>query len=122
MAKILVIDDSRVIRDLLADFLVDLGHVVEFAADGSKGIEMALQNDYHVIICDVHMPKKNGIQVYDEIRAAKPETPLLMTDSLPGDVSEKPWKARIEHLLPKPFDLEELRKKLDDLIKQTVRQ
>ena len=120
MAKILVIDDSRVIRDLLTDFLTDLGHVIELAVDGSQGVAMALQNEYDVIICDVHMPRKNGTRVHDEIREAGLKTPMLMTDSLPGDVSEQPKKKRFEYLLSKPFDLTELKTILDKLIAQAI--
>lgn len=116
MVKVLVIDDSKVIRNLLTDYLNDLGYVVELAIDGQEGIEKAVNNDYNIIICDIHMPKRNGYQVYNAIIAEKPDISFIMTDSLPGDLAKKSEDAGVKYLLTKPFDLEQLKETLDKII------
>ena len=116
MIKILVIDDSQVIRNLLTDYLNDLGYVVELAVDGQQGIEMAINDDYNIVICDIHMPKRNGYQVYNAIIAKKPDINFIMTDSLPGDLAKKSEDAGVKYLLTKPFDLDQLKETLDNII------
>jgi CheY-like chemotaxis protein len=64
---ILVIDDSPIIREMLVEILSDAGYIVETAADGEKGGAMALENDYLVILCDVHMPRQNGLETVRDI-------------------------------------------------------
>ena len=63
MARILVVDDTGVMRNLLSEFLSDEGHEVDTAVDGEDGITKAIHGDYTLIFCDLHMPRKNGYQV-----------------------------------------------------------
>jgi CheY-like chemotaxis protein len=63
MAKILIIDDSEVMRNLLVDFLTDLGHEAVATADSVEGVKMALEGQYEVCFCDLHIPKKSGFDV-----------------------------------------------------------
>lgn len=116
MARILIIDDSAVMRDLLSDYLSDSGHLVDVSVDGKDGLEKALRNSYDVCICDMHMPKLNGYDVLSAIMPKKPELKLIFTDSLPDQLSEKVLKAGPFHLLKKPFELEQLREILDKLL------
>lgn len=117
MAKVLVIDDSQVIRDLLSDMLSDLGHEVKTACDGMEGVRMALQEPFDVCICDLHIPKKNGYQVFCEITLDKPTLPFILTDSLPDHLAEQAIHAGAAHCLKKPFDLEQLRGVLNQILK-----
>jgi two-component system nitrogen regulation response regulator NtrX len=117
MANILIVDDSEVIRNLLTDFLADLGHTVDCAIDGQEGIDKALSNKYAVVICDVHMPKKNGFLVFTEISAKKPDIQFVMTDSLPGDLAAQAQAAGVQHLLAKPFDLDQLQETLERVLR-----
>jgi DNA-binding response OmpR family regulator len=117
MIRILVIDDSEVIRSLLTDFLTDLGYAVDTAVDGLEGIAKALDHDYTVVICDVHMPKRNGFLAFGEISARKPKVNFIMTDSLPGELAEKARQAGVQYLLTKPFDLDELKSTLDAILR-----
>lgn len=112
MARILVIDDSRVIRDLLSEMLDDQGHEVQTAEDGLVGAAMALQQPFDLCICDLHIPKKNGYVIFEEVRAAKPNLPFILTDSLPDHLAEQALNAGAAHCLKKPFDLDQLREVL----------
>jgi DNA-binding response OmpR family regulator len=109
MARILIIDDSQVIRDMLCEMLSDQGHEVQTAADGSTGAAMALAGSYDLCICDLHIPRKNGYEIFAEVSKAKPQLPFIMTDSLPDHLADKALGAGASHCLKKPFDLDQLR-------------
>ncbi len=117
-ARILIVDDSRVIRDLLREYLTDLEYSVDVAVDGQDGIDKALVGDYDVVFCDLHMPRKNGFQVYSEVSRAKPEVSFIMTDSLPDELAAKAEEAGACCCLTKPFDLNEVKRKLLEVLQQ----
>ena len=109
MKKILIIDDSEVIRNLLKEYLMDFGYKVELAVDGREGIEKVLANDYAAIFCDIHMPYKNGYQVFQEAISAKPDAHFIMTDSLPDELAEMALNEGARQCLTKPFDLNQIK-------------
>lgn len=116
MARILVIDDSEVIRNLLEEYLTDSGYEVDLACDGQEGIEKALAGDYQVVFCDIHMPRRNGYQVFTEVSSKRPEMFFVMTDSLPDQLAEMAENAGAQCCLTKPFDLDQLRRTLESLL------
>lgn len=116
MAQILIIDDAIVIRDLLEEYLSDLGHKVDTAVDGLDGIGKALAGDYDVIFCDIHMPRRNGYEVFMEVSVRKPRTTFIMTDSLPDHLAEQAQEAGAYTCLAKPFDLEEIEAALANIM------
>ncbi len=116
MPRILIVDDSSVIRDLLREYLVDQGYEVELAVDGQEGIEMALAAEYDVIICDIHMPRKNGYQVFTAVRSSRPGMRFIMTDSLPDHLAAMAEEAGACCTLTKPFDLDRVKQTLADAL------
>jgi len=111
--RILVIDDSPIIREMLVEILTDAGYKVETAVNGEVGSAMAIQNDYLVILCDVHMPKQNGLETVREIIGAKPDCKIIMTDSFPDKLAESARAEGALCCLQKPFDVVELRDLID---------
>lgn len=63
MAKLLIIDDEKAIRGALRDILEYEGYSVEEAGDGEQGLAMVQQNDYDVVLCDIRMPKIEGLDL-----------------------------------------------------------
>ncbi len=116
MINILIVDDSEVIRNLLSEYLSDLNYAVDVAIDGLDGIEKALSGDYQIVMCDIHMPRKNGFQVLKAVSSVKPETMFIMTDSLPDKLSEMAQKAGAYCCLKKPFDLAEIKDTVEKLL------
>lgn len=116
MARILIIDDSEVIRNLLEEYLTDAGYEVELAYDGQDGIDKALAGDFQVAFCDIHMPRKNGYQVYREVSSQKPGMAFIMTDSLPDHLAEMAQNEGAHCCLTKPFDLNQVRRTLETLL------
>jgi len=114
--NILVIDDSVVIRNMLTEVLEDNGFAVTTAEDGEKGCELALREFFDVIICDVHMPRMNGLETVREIVNAKPESRVIMTDSMPDKMAQQARNEGALTCLQKPFDVVELRSLINSVI------
>ncbi len=109
MAKILVIDDERSIRNTLKDILGLEGHKVEVAEDGEQGFTMASGTKFDAVFCDIKMPKMDGMEVLDKLRENSPETPIVMISGH-GDVDtavESIKKGAFDYI-QKPLDLNRL--------------
>jgi two-component system nitrogen regulation response regulator NtrX len=76
--KILVIDDEKAIRRALQEILSFEGFEIDEAADGVEGLKKIRENDYDCILCDIKMPKMDGIEVLEAAREAKPDIPLII--------------------------------------------
>ncbi|HLT52089.1 MAG TPA: sigma-54 dependent transcriptional regulator, partial [Arenibacter sp.] len=80
MARILIIDDESAIRRVLIKILSEENenYNVEGAEDGQKGLEALKKNDYDLVLCDIKMPRMDGVEVLEAARKLKPETPFIM--------------------------------------------
>ncbi|MDE1207290.1 sigma-54-dependent transcriptional regulator [Tenacibaculum larymnensis] len=80
MAKILIIEDEAAIRRVLKKIISEENdsYEVEEAEDGLQGIEMIKKTDYDLVLCDIKMPKMDGVEVLEKARKLKPEIPMVM--------------------------------------------
>ena len=80
MSKILIIEDEAAIRRVLKKIISEenKSYHVEEAEDGLEGIELIKNNDYDLILCDIKMPKMDGVEVLEKTQKIKPEIPMLM--------------------------------------------
>ena len=80
MAKILVIEDEAAIRRVLVKILTEESdtYEVEEAEDGAKGLEQIKKNEYDLALCDIKMPKMDGMEVLQSAKKIKPEVPFIM--------------------------------------------
>jgi len=80
MSKILVIEDEAAIRRVLTKILSEESdtYQVEEAEDGLSGLEKIKNDDYDLILCDIKMPKMDGVEVLEAIKKIKPEIPVVM--------------------------------------------
>lgn len=80
MPKILIIEDESAIRRVLVKILSEESdtYEVEEAEDGLKGLEAVKNNDYDLVLCDIKMPKMDGVEVLEAGRKIKPEIPFIM--------------------------------------------
>ena len=80
MSKILIIEDEAAIRRVLTKILSEENdsYTVEEAEDGIQGIEKIKNSDYDLVLCDIKMPKMDGVEVLDAIKKIKPEIPFVM--------------------------------------------
>ena len=109
MAKILVIDDERSIRNTLKDILGFERHAVEVAEDGVVGLEMIKASDFDIVLCDVKMPGMDGIEVLERVMELKPETTVVMISGHGNiDSAVEAIKKGAYDFIVKPLDLNRL--------------
>ena len=104
---ILIIEDNLDTADGLARFLrIGCGYTVMTAFDGLKGLEMALADRPDVVICDLGLPKRNGLLVGEQILSTLEPRPLLIAVTGYGDhaTRELARTAGFDHFLVKPAD------------------
>ena len=78
MAQILIIDDERSIRNVLKDILSNEGFKVEEAADGEEGLKKFSTTAYDLVLCDIKMPKLDGLEFLDAVMQTNAEVPVIM--------------------------------------------
>ena len=80
MSKILIIEDEAAIRRVLTKILSEENdtYQVEEAEDGVSGYEKIKNNDYDLVLCDIKMPKMDGIELLEAVKKIKPEIPMVM--------------------------------------------
>ncbi|MFH1277127.1 MAG: sigma-54 dependent transcriptional regulator [Candidatus Eisenbacteria bacterium] len=110
MSRILLVDDDRSLRGVLAFALREDGHHVVEAEDGELGLERFRHEHPELVITDLKMPRKDGMGLLAAIRAEDPETPVLMLTAF-GTIEQavEAMKRGAFHYLTKPYNREELR-------------
>jgi two-component system chemotaxis response regulator CheY len=106
MGTILVVDDSKPIRCMLANVLTNAGHTVLEAADGKQGAELAAGSALDVIITDVHMPEMDGFGLVRQLRETPDHrfTPIVfLTTECSEEFKKKGREAGATAWLTKPF-------------------
>ncbi len=76
--NILVIDDEKAIRKTLIEILTFEGFTVDEAADGAEGVKKIKENNYDCILCDIKMPRMDGIEVLQVAHEERPDTPFIV--------------------------------------------
>src|ERR1700744_2344161 len=78
MSNIIIIDDEKAIRKTLSEILSYEGYKIDEAVDGEDGLKKFTSNTYDVVICDVKMPKMDGIEFLEKARTANPDVPIII--------------------------------------------
>jgi DNA-binding NtrC family response regulator len=106
---ILVVDDDPSMRMALSESLVSCGHTVETANDGMDALGKFKKGCFEMVITDIRMPKKNGIEVLKSVKAASPETPVIVITAY-GTVNTavEAMKEGAADFIMKPFSLDDL--------------
>jgi two-component system, NtrC family, nitrogen regulation response regulator NtrX len=126
MPHILLIDDEKAIRNALREILEHEGHKVDEAEDGATGLEKAKRTSYDVVLCDIKMPKMDGLEVLEKLMAHNDELPVVMISGHGTiDTAVEALKKGAFDFIQKPPDLNRilvtLRNALDrgSLVKET---
>jgi DNA-binding response OmpR family regulator len=117
--RILLVEDNRRLSESLCRTLEEDGYAVDAAYDGLDGEEMGLISSYDIIILDIMLPGKNGLEVCRELRDRRIITPILMLtarDTLEDRV--KGLDTGADDYLVKPFEVEELRARIRALLRR----
>lgn len=78
MAKILIVDDERSIRNTLKDILEVESYQVDVVESGIEALELIKENNYDVVFSDIKMPQMDGVELLQKIKVNNPETPIIM--------------------------------------------
>ncbi|HLC41753.1 MAG TPA: response regulator [Methylomirabilota bacterium] len=78
MAKVLIVDDTQVIRDVVIKFLAKDGHEVRSVVNGKQGIELFQKEQFDLVLTDVVMPDISGLEVLAAIRKVNKEIPVIV--------------------------------------------
>ena len=119
MKKALIVEDEKHIVELLSIHLKDLNLDVDTSNNGKDGLNLALTNDYSVILLDIMMPEKDGIEVCRELRGAGIKTPVLMLTAK-SEEFDKVLGLEIgaDDYLTKPFSVRELIARVKALLRR----
>ena len=78
MPNILIVDDERSIRKTLSEILSYEGYKIDEAVDGEDGLKKFTSSSYDIVICDVKMPKMDGIEFLEKAKAFNPDVPIII--------------------------------------------
>jgi DNA-binding NtrC family response regulator len=78
MSNILIIDDEKAIRKTLSEILSYEGYKIDEAGDGEEGLKKVREKEYDVILCDIKMPKIDGIEFLEKAKESNPDIPIIM--------------------------------------------
>ncbi|MDP2088935.1 MAG: sigma-54 dependent transcriptional regulator [Flavobacteriaceae bacterium] len=111
MSKILIIEDEQSIRRVLKKIISEENktYEVDEAEDGLEGLDMIQNIDYDLILCDIKMPKIDGVEVLEKVRKTKPEIPVVMISGHGDlDMAVKTMRMGAFDYISKPPDLNRL--------------
>ena len=126
MIQILIIDDEKAIRKTLSEILSFEGYKIDEAADGEEGLKKFTANNYALVLCDIKMPKLDGIEFLEKAKQINADTPIIMISGHGNiDTAVEAVKKGAFDFISKPPDLNRmlitLRNAIDrkDLVTQT---
>jgi PAS domain S-box-containing protein len=113
--QILVVDDEKYVRSVMADMLISIGHKVKVAASAEEAIELVKTSDFSVVFTDLAMPDIDGIAATARIKELKPQVKVIV---MSGHGAEKAYElagdsVSIDGAISKPFQMEEIKKALN---------
>ncbi|MDP3353769.1 MAG: sigma-54 dependent transcriptional regulator [Flavobacteriaceae bacterium] len=111
MPKILIIEDEQSIRRVLKKIISEENktYEVDEAEDGLEGLDMIQNIDYDLILCDIKMPKVDGVEVLEKVRKVKPEIPVVMISGHGDlDIAVQTMRLGAFDYISKPPDLNRL--------------
>ncbi|MDH5650057.1 MAG: response regulator [Gammaproteobacteria bacterium] len=121
MANVLVVDDEVSIRFMLREILEQEGHDIEEAVNGEEALMMINAGHYDLVITDLVMPKKNGIDVIVEFKRADPDCRILAISGGGGTSGHFDYLPVAERMgasgiMSKPFLIADLKDKVNEIL------
>ena len=118
MARILVVDDDELVRNTIWVMLRSQEHDAEMAPDGEKGVAQFMARRFDLVICDLFMPNKDGLETIKEMHRLSPATPIIAISggAAPGangaeidpDFLRMAGALGATAMIKKPFGLEQI--------------
>lgn len=116
--KILVVEDDKIIREGICEYLSEFGYEMYEAEDGRKALDIFKDKDINLIILDIQIPLLNGLEVLKEVRK-KSKIPILMLTAFSDEEYKiSAFSSLADGYIEKPFSLPVLKVRIDSLIKR----
>jgi CheY-like chemotaxis protein len=107
--RILLADDNKAIRDVVADLLEFIGYEVALAFNGIEALAAFLENSFDLVLTDFEMPAMDGLSLAGHIKKRSPGTPvILLTGSDRETVLRKMERGLVDSVIFKPFNMEDI--------------
>ncbi len=121
--SILLCEDDVAFGNLLADYLQEKGFLLTYVHDGQEGWERFCNGSFDLVLTDIRMPRKNGIELIGDIRESESEVPILVLTAL-NSVEDivKGYVAGADEYVIKPCAMEVLLCKIDAILRRSMRQ
>jgi DNA-binding response OmpR family regulator len=117
--RILVIEDQRDIADLVRMHIRDLGHRVELAYDGDEGLQKARAESYALIVLDVMLPGRDGLDIVRQLRMDGNPVPVLMLTARSAEIDRVlGLELGADDYLTKPFSIPELQARIKAMLRR----
>jgi len=112
--RILIADDDRLVRTLLADVLTGLGHEVVAAADGAEAVELSQREHPDAVVLDFLMPRLSGVDALARMRQGGRRVPAVLLTAISGpSVRDATGPDAPDVILEKPFDAKAVARALE---------
>lgn len=119
--RILVVEDDRAIREGLADALDFAGYAVSQADNGQDGLDAALRSDLDLILLDLVLPRRGGLEILEEVRAARPTLPVIILTARGEEADRvKGLKLGADDYVVKPFSVKELLARVEAVLRRSA--
>ena len=118
MAKILVVDDEKSIREMLEIYLMREGYEVTCEENGEKALALCKKTSFDVVISDIKMPKMDGITLLNRVKELSPDTIFIMITAFASFETAKEAEQEAAYdYITKPFDVDIVKRKIDAALK-----
>ena len=121
MAKVLVIDDDVAMRDVMFDLLSLDGYEVILADEGNLGLKRFRAESPDIVITDILMPKMDGLEVLEILKAESPETPIIVSSGTSDlNIIEEAVHQHANRILKKPFEVDQLLDSVAEMLGEDI--
>ena len=116
--KILIVEDEDMICEGISDYLTDCGYETIQAGDGEEALKQFFNHQVDLVLLDIQMPKRNGLEVLSEIRKRSQVPVLMLTAFQDEEYKMSAFAALADGYLEKPFSLSLLKVRVDAIFKR----
>lgn len=119
--QVLVVEDNKINQMITRKILEKRKIVCQVADNGMDAIKMVQENDFDVVLMDIHMPGISGIEATQEIRKFNPELPIIALTAVTIDENlDEFYRVGFNEIIPKPFKTEEFFEKIHRTLEQSI--